>query len=340
MKIQGIKLPIIQNKKYMEIHRQNPCFANYPSEYLYNHKYPYRKPKIRSIYENYDAANKIFRKNISKGKGIFGSSDNLEEIMANDIVRRNVVRFFAEYSDEKIDEIDSKKILNFEDIENRPALKEVSNKIPPVSILLYGTNANSNEKIANIISNMTKSKIIEIDNPDTIEDLQNILEKIKTESKNNRQSLLIYVENYDELCFNKDVSNAFNQFLTDCKRENIIVVYSTLYPNEIDSETMKNSFKVPVDAPDRNNYSEVLNKYFIDLSAQERMNIFNTLSEKEGYYTIEQIELMCEIVSNEPSKNPIDNMLQLINRVKPLLSEKDIATFKKNRQNLGVGYAN
>lgn len=101
-------------------------FKNYSSIPVYDFSVQYVKPKINSIYENYDIAKKIFRKNIEDGKGIFGSTDNLEELMQNDTIRRNVVVFFAEYSKEKMDEIASKKIVSIDCVKEYEALKQVN----------------------------------------------------------------------------------------------------------------------------------------------------------------------------------------------------------------------
>lgn len=93
----------------------------------YGNIIPYQKPKIRSIYEDYDTAQKIFRKNLNQDEGIFGSGANVDVLMQNDTIRRNVVTFFAQYSKEQIDEIDKKKVLSIDEARYRADLVEVNN---------------------------------------------------------------------------------------------------------------------------------------------------------------------------------------------------------------------
>lgn len=53
------------------------------------------KPKTCNILENYEFAKAVFKRNIKQGTGIFGNNFNIEELMQNDKIRRNVVRFLC-----------------------------------------------------------------------------------------------------------------------------------------------------------------------------------------------------------------------------------------------------
>ena len=83
-------------------------------------------PIIFSIFENYETAQKIFRKNLENNAGIFGDFGNSDQLLKNDKIRRNVVQFFAQYSKEKLKEIEDKKLLTLKEIEEFQALKEVN----------------------------------------------------------------------------------------------------------------------------------------------------------------------------------------------------------------------
>lgn len=81
--------------------------------------------EITNGFENYNTAQKLFRKNLQDGKGIFGNPENSELLIQNDKIRRNVVKFFAQYSQEELDKLDSKKILTMDEVRYRNDLKEV-----------------------------------------------------------------------------------------------------------------------------------------------------------------------------------------------------------------------
>ncbi len=87
----------------------------------------YYKPKTCNILENYEFAKAVFKRNIKQGTGIFGNNSNIEELMQNDKIRRNVVRFFSEYTKEEIEKIDKKKMQTPEELNRREVLEEVSN---------------------------------------------------------------------------------------------------------------------------------------------------------------------------------------------------------------------
>lgn len=81
--------------------------------------------EITNGFENYNTAQKLFRKNLQDGKGIFGNPENSELLIQNDKIKRNVVKFFAQYSQEELDKLDSKKILTMDEVRYRNDLKEV-----------------------------------------------------------------------------------------------------------------------------------------------------------------------------------------------------------------------
>ena len=122
--------PINFDKIRKQISTNNNRNANFG--YRYDHLNPYTVPiiyhipQIHSIFENYDTAKDIFENNIKQGKGIFGDNSNIEELMDNDRIRRNVVKFFSEYSKEEIDKIDKKKIVSIDELQYREGLKEVN----------------------------------------------------------------------------------------------------------------------------------------------------------------------------------------------------------------------
>lgn len=104
---------------------RNPVFENrtenitipfVPNNYSY---------EITNGFEDYNTAQKLFRKNLQDGKGIFGNPENSELLIQNDKIRRNVVKFFAQYSQEELDKLDSKKILTMDEVRYRNDLKEV-----------------------------------------------------------------------------------------------------------------------------------------------------------------------------------------------------------------------
>ena len=74
-------------------------------------------PIIFSVFENYETAQKIFRKNLENNMGIFGDFNNPDQFLKNGKIRRNVVQFFAQYSKEKLKEIEDKKLLTLREIE-------------------------------------------------------------------------------------------------------------------------------------------------------------------------------------------------------------------------------
>ena len=90
-----------------------PCV---PSDYSY---------EITNGFEDYNTAQKLFRKNLKDGNGVFGNPENAEALIQNEKIRRNVVKFFAEYSQEELDKLDSKKILTMDEVRYRNDLKEV-----------------------------------------------------------------------------------------------------------------------------------------------------------------------------------------------------------------------
>lgn len=125
--------PISFNKIQKQYSNENKPKANFGFRYDYINPYQYTTPVIyympqtHSIYEDYDTAKDIFKDNIAQGMGIFGDdSDNIEELMENDRIRRNVVKFFSEYSSEEIDKIDKKKIVSIDELNYREGLKEVN----------------------------------------------------------------------------------------------------------------------------------------------------------------------------------------------------------------------
>lgn len=125
--------PISFNKIQKQYLNENKPKANFGFRYDYINPYQYTTPVIyympqtHSIYEDYDTAKDIFKDNIAQGMGIFGDdSDNIEELMDNDRIRRNVVKFFSEYSSEEIDKIDKKKIVSIDELNYREGLKEVN----------------------------------------------------------------------------------------------------------------------------------------------------------------------------------------------------------------------
>ena len=73
-------------------------------------------PAVANIFENYDSAQKIFRKNLEEGKGIFGTPENADKIINNENIRKNAVKFFAQYSREEIKKLDNKKILTIDEV--------------------------------------------------------------------------------------------------------------------------------------------------------------------------------------------------------------------------------
>lgn len=85
------------------------------------------KPQTCNILENYEFAKAVFKRNIKQGTGIFGNNFNIEELMQNDKIRRNVVRFLSEYAKEEIEKIDKKKMPTSEELNQREVLEEVSN---------------------------------------------------------------------------------------------------------------------------------------------------------------------------------------------------------------------
>ena len=87
-----------------------------PNNYVYG---------VKSGYEDYEAAQKIFRKNLKDGKGVFGDPKNVSTLIQNDKIRRNLVKFFAEYSREESDKLDAKKNLTMDEVRYRNDLREV-----------------------------------------------------------------------------------------------------------------------------------------------------------------------------------------------------------------------
>lgn len=85
--------------------------------------YPYTK--ITNPLENYNSAERIFRKNLKNGKGIFGSAQNSEKFIYNEKIRKNVVKFFAKYSQEEIQRLEKKKILTIDEVRYKNDLKNV-----------------------------------------------------------------------------------------------------------------------------------------------------------------------------------------------------------------------
>ena len=84
-------------------------------------------PAVENIFENYDSAQKIFRKNLEEGKGIFGTPENADKIINNEKIRKNAVKFFAQYSREEIEKLDNKKILTIDEVRYKNDLINVRN---------------------------------------------------------------------------------------------------------------------------------------------------------------------------------------------------------------------
>ena len=131
MKVQNInninfKENIITEKRANIIQYPLSASVDYFSEpeLLYN---PQAYNRVVNAFENYDSAQKIFRKNLEEGKGIFGSPENADKIIDNEKIRRNVVKFFAQYSQEEIEKLDNKKILTIDEARYKNDLINVRN---------------------------------------------------------------------------------------------------------------------------------------------------------------------------------------------------------------------
>lgn len=314
---------------------------------------------IKNLKEALSECPEVFRTFINKEHDFFEKLD-IDIIDSKSFVNqfkdkkfsRNLSVFIKDSARDIINgytEAQNKKLAGMEYLDNISGYKNTKkiildnfvNKIPPSSILLYGVSSNSNKEIAKIILNLTNSSYVEIDNPDRIEELRQILKSHKNESENNRKSILIYVENYDEFYDNNEVNNTFKQFMNECKKDNVIVVYSTSYPNEIDNNLKSCLFKIPVDMPDRNDYFEILNKYFKELlSAEEIEKIVEMLTSKQDIYTTEQVELLCKIALSNQDENIINEMIKLVSNTRPSIQNVEKIKFEKHKQNEGGGYEN
>lgn len=131
MKVQNInninfKENIITEKRANIIQYPLSASVDYFSEpeLLYN---PQAYNRVVNAFENYDSAQKIFRKNLEEGKGIFGSPENADKIIDNEKIRKNVVKFFAQYSQEEIEKLDNKKILTIDEARYKNDLINVRN---------------------------------------------------------------------------------------------------------------------------------------------------------------------------------------------------------------------
>lgn len=80
---------------------------------------------VKNALEHYDIAEAVFRNNLACSRGIFGKTENIDKLIQNDKIRKNVVIFFNKYAQEQIDELDKKKLLTEEDINKRKDLEQV-----------------------------------------------------------------------------------------------------------------------------------------------------------------------------------------------------------------------
>ncbi|MCD7780134.1 MAG: hypothetical protein LUH05_05625, partial [Candidatus Gastranaerophilales bacterium] len=80
---------------------------------------------VKNALENYDYAESVFRNNLAHSRGIFGKTENIDKLIQNDKIRKNVVVFFNKYAQEQIEELDKKKILTLEDVNKRKDLEQV-----------------------------------------------------------------------------------------------------------------------------------------------------------------------------------------------------------------------
>ena len=130
-KIKNIRIfsEIINNQKNISLKSGKKTYATDNSQKPMIIQFtPYSHHSIaKSGYEDYDTAEKIFKKNIKEGFGVFGNDKNIDELIQNDQIRKNLIKFFALYSQEEIDSLDAKKILTIDEVKYRNDLVEVRN---------------------------------------------------------------------------------------------------------------------------------------------------------------------------------------------------------------------
>lgn len=125
---------------------------NFISELHYNQMYLMLAPLNKSIfgelklraYEDYDSAEKLFRKNLKQGKPIFGNLDNLS-LLSNDKVRRNLIEFLPKYAQEQLDKIDKNDPNNTEQIKSLTEIRDFFNEFREVWPVEKENNEQVNE---------------------------------------------------------------------------------------------------------------------------------------------------------------------------------------------------